>query len=188
MREQQAKAGDIVLLYGDESEALTHPYLARAWAKSGADLRVPAPGQAKKVAMLGSLNHLTHELIVHTSPTKRSSDFVAHLEQLDALYGPMPGRPSKPVVLVEDNGPIHVSKVSRAALAARAHWLTVEWLPKYAPELNDIEVVWHDLKAHNLAHQTFTGGADLDGAIHKAVEDLNRERMVVSLAKPRISA
>ena len=133
LREQQAKAGDIVLLYGDESEALTHPYLARAWAKSGADLRVPAPGQAKKVAMLGSLNHVTHELIVHTSRTKNSSDFVAHLEQIDALYVPMPGRAGKPVVLVEDNGPIHVSKLSRAALAARAHWLTVEWLPKYTP-------------------------------------------------------
>jgi len=45
LRKCQAEAGDIVLLYGDESEALTHPYLARAWAKSGADLRVPAPGQ-----------------------------------------------------------------------------------------------------------------------------------------------
>jgi hypothetical protein len=188
LREQQAAAGDIALLYGDESEALTHPYLARAWAKSGADLRVPAPGQARKVAMLGSLNHVTHELIVHTSPTKRSSDFVAHLEQIDALYGPMPGRASKPVVLVEDNGPIHVSKASRAALAARAHWLTVEWLPKYTPELNDIEVVWHDLKAYQLAHKTFTDVAELDQAIHTAVEDLNRERMVVPLAKPRISA
>jgi hypothetical protein len=29
LREQQAAAGDIVLLYGDESEALTHPYLTR---------------------------------------------------------------------------------------------------------------------------------------------------------------
>jgi DDE superfamily endonuclease len=132
LRKRQAEAGDIVLLYGDESEALTHPYLARAWAKSGADLRVPAPGQAKKVAMLGSLDHVTRELIVHTSATKRSTDFVAHLEQLDDLYGPKPGRPAKPVVLVEDNGPIHVSKLSRAALAARSHWLTVEWLPKYA--------------------------------------------------------
>jgi hypothetical protein len=188
LREQRAAAGDIVLLYGDESEALTHPYLARAWAKSGADLRVPAPGQAKKVAMLGSLNHVTHELIVHTSPTKRSSDFVAHLAQTDALYGPMPGRASKPVVLVEDNGPIHVSKLSRAALAARAHWLTVEWLPKYTPELNDIEVVWHDLKAYQLAHKTFTDVAELDAAIHTSVKDLNRERMVVPLAKPRISA
>jgi hypothetical protein len=118
LRKQQAEAGDIVLLYGDESEALTHPYLARAWAKSGADLRVPAPGQAKKVAMLGSLDHVTRQLIVHTSPTKRSSDFVVHLEQLDRLYGPKPGQPTKPVVLVEDNGPIHTSKISLAALAA----------------------------------------------------------------------
>ncbi len=44
----QAEAGDIVLLFGDESEALTHPYLAHAWAKRGADLRIPAPGQAAK--------------------------------------------------------------------------------------------------------------------------------------------
>jgi len=188
LRKQQAEAGDIILLYGDESEALTHPYLARAWAKSGADLRVPAPGQAKKVAMLGSLDHVTRQLIVHTSPTKRSSDFIAHLEQLDRLYGPQPGRPAKPVVLIEDNGPIHTSKSSRAALAVRAHWLTVEWLPKYAPELNDIEPVWRDLKAHHLAHHTFTDLAALDHAIQDAVTDLNRERTPNPLAKPRISA
>ncbi len=188
LRKQQAEAGDIILLFGDESEALTHPYLARVWAELGADLRVPAPGQAKKVAILGSLDHVTRELIVHTSPTKRSSDFIAHLEQLDALYGPQPGRQAKPVVLVEDNGPIHTSKRSLAALAARAHWLTVEWLPKYAPELNDIEVVWHHLKAYHLAHQTFTDAAALDQAIHAAVTDLNRERMRDPLAKPRISA
>ena len=131
---------------------------------------MPAPGQAKKVAMLGSLDHVTRQLIVHTSPTKRSSDFVAHLEQLDRLFGPQPGRPAKPVVLVEDNGPIHTSKLSLAALAARAHWLTVEWLPKYAPELNEIEPVWRDLKAHHLAHQTFADIDALDHAIHQAVD------------------
>jgi hypothetical protein len=38
----QAEAGDIVLLFANESEALTHPYLARARAKKGADPRVPA--------------------------------------------------------------------------------------------------------------------------------------------------
>jgi DDE superfamily endonuclease len=90
-----------------------HPYLTRAWAKSGADLRVPAPGQAKKVAMLGSLNHVTRELIVHTSPTKRSSDFVAHLEQIDALYKPMPGRASKPVVWSRTTGQSTPASVHR---------------------------------------------------------------------------
>ena len=138
--------------------------------------------------MLGSLDHVTRQLIVHTSPTKRSSDFIAHLEQLDRLFGPQPGRQAKPVVLVEDNGPIHTSKRSLAALAARAHWLTVEWLPKYAPELNEIEPVWRDLKAHHLAHQTFTDVNALDKAIHDAVIDLNRERIPDPLAMPRISA
>jgi len=185
---QQATAGDIVLLYGDESEALTHPYLARAWAKAGADLRIPAPGHAKKVAILGSFDHKTRELIVHTAMTKRSSDFVAHLEQLDRIYGPKPGQTVKPVVLVEDNGPIHTSKIARAALAARAHWLTIEWLPKYAPELNDIETIWRDLKAHYLAHQTFVDVDALDQAIHSAVEALNEERMPVPLDKLGISA
>jgi hypothetical protein len=35
---------------------LTHPNLARAWAKKGADLLVPALGQAQKIAMMGSLD------------------------------------------------------------------------------------------------------------------------------------
>lgn len=188
MRKAQAEAGDIIFLYGDESEALTHPYLARAWARRGADLRVPAPGQAKKIAIIGSFEHVARRLIVQTSPTKRSTDFIAHLEQLDEIYGPRPGRTVTPVVLVEDNGPIHTSKASLAALDARKHWLTVEWLPKYAPELNHIELVWHDLKAHHLAHQTFTDTNHLDRTIHAAVSALNRERLVVPLAKSRISA
>ena len=86
-------------------------------------------------------------------------------------------------MLVEDNGPIHVSKIALAALEARKHWLTVEWLPKYAPELNDIEVVWHDLKAHHLAHQTFTDVEALDREIHTAVDALNSERNVDWLVK-----
>jgi hypothetical protein len=58
-------------------------------------------------------------------------------------FGPKPGMPIKPVVIVLDNGPIR--KATLAAFAERAHWLIVEWLPKYAPELNDIEIVWGDL-------------------------------------------
>ena len=111
---------------------------------------------------------------------------MAHTEQLDHLYGPCPAGQSGRSTLIEDNRPIHVSK--HVQPLPLAHWLTVEWLPKYAPELNDIEVVWHDLKAHHLAHQTFTDSAALDQAIHAAVTDLNRERMVIPLAKPRISA
>lgn len=184
---QQARAGDIVLLFEDESEALTHPYLAHAWAKRGADLRVEAPGQARKLAMIGALDLAQGKLIVETSRTKRSRDFIALLTRLDELYGPRPGRPAKPVVHVLDNGPIHTSKASRAALDARP-WLTLEWLPKYAPELNDIENSWRDLKRHFLAHRTFRDPDHLECAIHHAVNDLNQERQTNMCAKLRIAA
>ncbi len=184
----QAEAGDIVLLFGDESEALTHPYLAHAWAKRGADLRVPAPGQAAKVAMLGVLDWARRGLVVRTSRTKRSADFIALLAEIDRRWGPRPGQAMRPVVLVLDNGPIPTSKATRAALAERVHWLTVEWLPKYAPERNDIEPLWRDLKRHHLAHQTFTGPDDLDRAIHDAVTKLNAERNRDPLASQRIAA
>ena len=185
VRQAQADAGDIVLLYADESEALTHPYLAHAWAERGAELRVNAPGQSKKVALpgeplgstMGALDVATRELVVSTSPTKVSDDFIAFLRRLDWRYGPKPGSTCLPVVLVLDNGPVHTSKASRAALAERP-WITVEWLPRYAPELNNIERSWRDLKRHHLAHQTFKDTTDLNSAIHTAVKKLNKERMV----------
>jgi transposase len=89
--------------------------------------------------------------------------------------------------LVLDNGPIHTSKASRAALSAR-DWLTVEWLPKYAPELNDIERSWRDLKGHFLAHQTFADTDHLDRAIHKGIADMNEERQSTLCTNLRIAA
>ena len=79
----------------------------------------------------------------------------------------------RPQVL--DNGAVHTSKASTAALAARP-WIAVEWLPRYAPELNRIERTWRDLKRHHLAHKTFKTAGDLECAIRAAVKTLNQER------------
>src|SRR3954447_17576588 len=169
----QAAAGASDLVFLDESEVLTHPYLARCWARRGTELRIEAPGQAKKRAMLGAFDPVHRHLLVHTSPTKRSTDFVALLDQLGAAYGTT--ERNRPLVAVLDNGPIHRSKLTTKALAARP-WLTLEWLPKYAPELNDIERCWRDLKQHQLANRTFSDADTLARAIPDAVARLNHER------------
>ncbi len=172
-------AGAIDLLFLDEAEARTHPYLAHCWAKRGTDLRIEAPGQAKRRAMLGAFDPVRAELLVHTSATKRSSDFIQLLDDLGTTYGGN-GR-TRPLVIVMDNGSVHTSKITRKALAERP-WLTIEWLPKYAPELNAIEHRWRDLKRHHLANRTFVDADDLDHAIHRGVERLNQERQPHSSA------
>jgi transposase len=157
----------------DESEALTHPYLAHCWARRGSELRIQAPGQSKKRAMLGAFDPAHRHLLVHTSATKRSTDFIALLDQLDAAYGT--AERARPLVAVLDNGPIHTSKLTTKALAQRP-WLTLEWLPKYAPELNGIERCWRDLKQHFLANRTFANPDALERPIPDAVARLNCER------------
>ena len=163
-------------MFLDEAEALTHPYLARCWARRGTDLRIQAPGQAKKRAMLGAFDPVRRRLLVHTSATKRSTDFVALLDQLGAAYGTT--ERTRPLVAVLDNGPIHRSKLTtRRSPSAPG---SPEWLPKYAPELNDIERCWRDLKQHQLANRTFTDADALDQAIPDAVALSNHERQLKS--------
>src|SRR4051794_41930148 len=101
--------------------------------------------------MLGVLDWARRDLIVHTSRTKRSSDFIALLEEIDRRYGPKLSVAIQPLVLVLDNGPIHTSKASRAALAERAPWPTVEGLPKYTPALTAMEGLWRDLITHHFS-------------------------------------
>jgi transposase len=165
--------GAIDLLFLDEAEARTHPYLAHCWAERGTDLRIEAPGQAKRRALLGAFDPVRHRLLVRTSATKRSTDFVGLLDDLATAYSR--SERAKPLVIVLDNGPIHTSKLTTKALAERP-WLTLEWPPKYAPELNAIEHCWRDLKRHHLANRTFADVDELDRVIHQAVDRLNQER------------
>lgn len=60
-----------------------------------------------------------------------------------------------PLVLVWDNLSVHHSARMRALIAARP-WLTVFFLPTYAPELNPVEGVWSHLKRSlvNLARRS----------------------------------
>jgi putative transposase len=52
-----------------------------------------------------------------------------------------------PVILVRDNLSTHRSKVMREFTSAHPDWLTVFYLPSYAPELNPVEGAWSSMKS-----------------------------------------
>jgi transposase len=135
--------------------------------------------------MLGAFDPVRRRLLGHTSATKRSTDFVALLDQRGAAYGT--AKRARPLGAVLDNRPIHTSKLTTKALAARP-WLTLEGLPKYTPELNDIERCWRDLKQHQLTKRTVADPDALARAILDAVARLNHERQPYSSPICRRSA
>jgi hypothetical protein len=68
------------------------------------------------------------------------------LEQLAGFYA------GQQVVLVWDGLGAHWSHDMHAWLETQRHWLTVERLPAYAPELNSVEYLWANLKGVELAN------------------------------------
>ena len=56
------------------------------------------------------------------------------------------------IILVWDHLPAHRSKVMKRFLFEQRHWLQIEWLPGYAPDLNPAEGVWN-----NGSEQEFDG-------------------------------
>ncbi|SDZ29006.1 DDE superfamily endonuclease, partial [Saccharopolyspora shandongensis] len=57
-----------------------------------------------------------------------------------------------PATLIWDGLSAHRSKDMKAWLATQRHWLRVERLPAYAPELNPVEQVWGNIKTTELAN------------------------------------
>lgn len=172
----QAKAGDITLLFVDEADFLNVPYLTRVWASQGRDLRVEAPGKVKKRCVSGARDSATGEVLAHIGVTKKTSDLLALIGLIEARYGPTEGEARPPVVIVLDNGPSHTSHATRKALAQRASWLSVEWLPKFAPELNDIERDWRLLKGKYLGNCNYAHEIDLERSVKGAIARLNADR------------
>jgi transposase len=56
------------------------------------------------------------------------------------------------VTLIWDGLPSHRSRAMQAFIRSQRHWLVVERLPAYAPDLNPVEQVWGNLKGAELAN------------------------------------
>ena len=77
------------------------------------------------------------------------------------------------VVLLWDGLQAHRSSDVRAWIDTQRHWLTVERLPAYAPELNPVEGLWAWLKGTCLANVC---GDELDPLVARVRNGANRIR------------
>jgi DDE superfamily endonuclease len=72
-----------------------------------------------------------------------------------------------------------IAAAMRRWLNTQRHWLVVERLPAYAPELNPTEGLWSSLKAVELAN---LGGPTLAEVIAQAYRGVERVRRTPHLA------
>jgi hypothetical protein len=155
-----ARAESAWLVFFDESGISLIPPVRRTWSVRGRTPILRHRVAWKRASMAAALGYrvdaagalTSARLCFHLQPDSYDTDsLIGVLEQLKGFYA------GHRVVLLWDGLSSHWSHKMRAHLDAQRHWLTVERLPAYAPELNPVEFLWANLKGTELGN--FAGGS-----------------------------
>jgi putative transposase len=165
--------------YEDETHLETNPYLCRVWHRRGKQPTLPAAGTNRRLTDFGSVEAFGRGRVEVLCAGQDSDCFGLYLAALDTRHA----ETGREVYLALDNGPAHRSKQSEAALAERAGWLHVIWLPRYCPHLNPKEREWRALKRDCRAHLPRTLRAFAD-EILAGLRRLGGERIDIVDAVP----
>jgi hypothetical protein len=136
------------LHYEDETHLDPNPYLSRVWHRVGTQPTVPAAGTNRRLTVFGSVEALGRGRVEVLGVGQDSARFARYLAALDTRHAAT----GRDIILVLDNGPCHVSKATRRALAARDDWLEVIPLARYSPQLNPKEHEWRILQRDHRGH------------------------------------
>lgn len=155
--------------FSDESAFSDKPTVRKTWAPRGKTpiLKVPGGWTTRSVIGLitcspeGNRPRLYFEALKGSVNAER---FLAFLKQVKRRMG------GRKLILVIDNLRVHKAKVVKEYLAQEKHWLTVEYLPPYAPELNPSEYIWSSGKRKDFGNADIENGKELDRRIRECGE------------------
>lgn len=127
--------------------------MRRTWAPKGQTPVLVTPFNWKRLSVIAGL--------MTTASTRRvglclrlhpgSIQQPQIIDYLRALKRHVRGRRT---ILLWDRLPVHRGAQVQAYLKSQARWLTAEYLPPYAPELNPVEYLWSHMKGTVLANFT----------------------------------
>jgi transposase len=136
------------------------------------------PFNWKKASMAAALCYGVRgggaQVVFHLQPGNYDTDsLIQVLGELRRFLG------GEKATLLWDGLPAHRSRAMQAWLHRQRHWLVVERLPAYAPELNPVEGLWSWLKGTQLANHVCP---TLQEVVKQAELGIERARRTPQLA------
>ena len=148
--EKRARRQNALIVFEDESGVSLLPSVRATWAPRGFTPVLRHRFVWKRLSLAGALAyepdgsdaHLVFELRPGAYNDETLIEFLILLNDIE----------QRPVLLIWGGLPSHRSRRMIDWIASQRHWLSVEPLPGYAPEVNPIEQVWGSLKSKELAN------------------------------------
>ena len=175
LKKADAAEGEICLKYLDESGFNLWANVTYSWSKRGEQKRIEQTKKKGKRLNICGLLEMGKGFEYGLALKSFKSD--SYIKLMDWQADKAEKRFSETgqiTVIVEDQGPIHVSRATKAQYKKwESQGLYIFLLPTYSPELNRIENEWQRIKEDELAGRMFEDEYDLAIAVIEAIESRN---------------
>lgn len=162
----------------DESGISDRPTVRKTWAPRGKTPLIKSAGGWKVRSITGSiictpLGKKPKLYLRIASGTVRHPEFIRFLKHLRHHV-------HRRLILLVDRLSVHKSKAVQKFARSQQRWLSLEWFPAYAPELNPVEYLWSASKRKDFANTCSKTMPELDGRIHKSVRRIRRKPNILA--------
>lgn len=146
---------------------MLQPLVRRTWAPRG---KTPIQEQWDRHDRLSAISVIT------VSPRRQRLGLYWHMqrhnfrgEQVVAFLGRVRRQLRRRAILILDRWSVHRSAAMRRFLARHRATMQVEWLPRYAPDLNPVEQVWNHAKYSDLPNVAPADLEELDVRVRSSI-------------------
>jgi hypothetical protein len=177
--QKNARRRKAAIVFFDESGVSLTPAVRSTWAPKGHTPVICHRFNWERVSMAAALCYGSYgggcRLALHFQRGSYNTDILIQvLGELRRFLG------GEKATLLWDGLPAHRSKAMQAFVASQRHWLVVERLPGYAPELNPVEGLWANFKGKG-GELANLAGDTLDEVIAAAMRGADRVRQTPHL-------
>jgi transposase len=160
------------VVFVDESGYFLRPLRRRVWSIEGHTPIHHVWDRRDRITSIAAITRapwadrlgLYYTLLDHNA---RTPDFIRFLRDVHSHL-------QRPMILVWDRLRAHRS-AARQLHEHQATWLTVEWLPAYAPDLNPVEGIWAESKYGDLANYIPADINDLREVLDDVLEEYRHD-------------
>lgn len=171
--QQAAQDQHIELKYLDESGFCLWSPVSYSYSRIGVQKCLEQTQQryGSRISILGLWQPDEHFEYALVQGGFKSASYISVMDWVAVTAAATLKQTGRLTVIVQDNGPIHTSKLVRQQWAQwQEQGLFIFFLPAYCSEMNPIEGQWHQLKAHEISGRMFDNEYDLALAVMDGME------------------
>jgi transposase len=163
----QAKEARGIIFFGDESGIRSDYHSGATWAPRGKTPTVLRTGKRVSCNMLSAVSARGELRFMVRKGGVGAAVFIQFIKRL--MHGV-----TRPIFLIVDGHPSHRAKMTKRFVESLNGKLRLFFLPGYSPDLNPDELVWRQIKHHDIGRQLLEDADELTSKVYRALRCLQR--------------